>query len=576
MITNKRNAAFDGHMTFAGGMHSGIDPTILDETQCSYSKNVTFRGTLPSTRPGFRRLPLTNQDANFDTGIVQGLSFYRPAVGLPCLVGVVNGRIYRFSPDSREALSFRVEALSQTPSPSLDLDDWDLNPKQVQAYFQQVNNDLVIQNDHDRPRIYDNWRLRVTEDDEVPTGGPMAFGQGRLFVAKHNKVYAGDIDGGPTSPLQFTEDTYFSGGGYFAVPTDANGNGVRGMRFISVGDTGTGQGELVCATSSTAHTLNVSAPRSSWQDIDLQKTLLLNSGAVSHKGMTSVNEDIWMRAEDGERSLKLAISEQKVWSRTPASTEIRRILDYDDPKWVHYTSSTLFDNRLIWTVGHRGTKEGAGFAVLDFDPVSALGQQPRPVYDGFWELEGVEPIDIITADFGYGPRCIFIGKETATGHTGVWEITKDASSDDGTDIIASVETRAMQFQDPFAHKAIDRTDIFIKGMKGSTSLNMDVRADSETAWVAWDTKTRDYDWGVTDADVAAGNELPIMPDQGWTRMTFGTPQVKPLSDSSYPTLGVADRGATFQLRLNWTGRLTVARLWVHCHGIVEQPTADVD
>jgi len=600
-IQSKKDAKFDGYIAVAGGVHSGISPLLLQEGQAVYAENVAFRGAFPTTRPGIRKLtrvPPTlirpsitpgsrasvvdgTPDTLFDTGTIQGMGFYRPNLGLPILVAVVGGRFYRMEPNSPGGTTFTISPLSRDKDllegeanwpGTIGTDFWDFNPKPMQAYFQQVEESLVVQNNHDVVRIYDNTTIRRAVSGEMPTGGPMAFGQGRLFVANGKRIYAGDISGGPTSALEFTETDYFAGGGYFVVPDN-----VEGMRFITVGDTGTGQGELVIASRGSSHTLDVAKPRSTWQDIDIQKALTLNSGAVSHKGMTSVNEDIWLRAEDGERSIKLAISEQKIWSRTPSSTEIRRILDFDDAKWVSYTASTLFDNRLIWTVGHRGTKEGTGFAVLDFDPISALGQQPRPAYDGLWHLNGVEPIDIVTGDFGSGERCIFIGKETATGETHLWEITRSGSDDDGTDIPALMESRAFGFGDPFAHNQIDRADVFISDMKGNVSFDLDVRPDCEETWFGWDTKSRLHDNTVDDADVAAASTVPPeMPKSGCSRLTFGTIPEGDRDETVYPDLGVKDRGTTFQVRMRWSGHLKVARLWLHARDIIEQPTADVD
>ena len=51
----------------------------------------------------------------------------------------------------------------------------------------------------------------------------MAYGDARLTVAQGNQFLVGDINGGATNVISFTETTYLAGGGSFALPFN-NGN----------------------------------------------------------------------------------------------------------------------------------------------------------------------------------------------------------------------------------------------------------------------------------------------------------------------------------------------------------------
>ena len=57
----------------------------------------------------------------------------------------------------------------------------------------------------------------------------MCYGQARLTVGNGNQFLVGDINGGATNVISFTETTYLNGGGAFILPQ--NMGNITGMVF---------------------------------------------------------------------------------------------------------------------------------------------------------------------------------------------------------------------------------------------------------------------------------------------------------------------------------------------------------
>ena len=56
------------------------------------------------------------------------------------------------------------------------------DPQASHVYFQQAENWLIVQDGQNQPYLYNGSTLRRATGDEVPVGGPMAYGKGRLWV----------------------------------------------------------------------------------------------------------------------------------------------------------------------------------------------------------------------------------------------------------------------------------------------------------------------------------------------------------------------------------------------------------
>src|SRR4029450_10101948 len=176
----------DGFLSLQGGIDSGLLPTIIGIDQASWAVNSTFRGGYWSHRPGFVRQPLTFaqgiQQTAFEEGSFQGARRYQSDNCHPFACPSISGRIFKVNLNT-----FETEELVP-PSPNASL-----LPK---VWFCQAEKYLIIQNAQDPALIFNGQTIRRSkgiDGQEVPNGGPMAYGRGRLWVARKHEYLGGDL-----------------------------------------------------------------------------------------------------------------------------------------------------------------------------------------------------------------------------------------------------------------------------------------------------------------------------------------------------------------------------------------------
>lgn len=213
---NDPQRVVDGFRGLPSGMDGSKDPILTPDGAVFYAQNVTFRGgSGPKTRPGFKFI----QNAQ-GSGKFQGWAVHYPVIAgqFSVILYVRGGVIYEFNPHT---LATTVISTSTT---QLDAN----NP----VYFCQASRFTIIQDGVSIPRIYNPSASGVNrlvaansitignssitdEQKRIPIGTHMAYGQGRLFVAKKEEtttpvsVWAGDIAfGGTTTSLEILESLY--------------------------------------------------------------------------------------------------------------------------------------------------------------------------------------------------------------------------------------------------------------------------------------------------------------------------------------------------------------------------------
>src|SRR5215510_12772086 len=115
-----KNRIYDGWLSMEGGVDAGRDILLLDPNQSAQSQNMVFRGGLPTTRPGFRKLTerfnnpnhcytlhgdntsehIQGQEANtiYKNGIFQGAIAYSAHGGEDSIMAMIGGRLYKIIP----------------------------------------------------------------------------------------------------------------------------------------------------------------------------------------------------------------------------------------------------------------------------------------------------------------------------------------------------------------------------------------------------------------------------------------------------------------------------------------------
>jgi hypothetical protein len=453
-----------------------------------------------------------------------------------------------------------------SPNPSLLPRIWTL---QAEQYF-------LIQNGSDPCIIYDGATcrraVRTGQKLEVPTGTSMAYWQGRIWVAVNKKeIEAGDIFGGPTSILDFTETLYLAEGGRFRVPSNA-GN-ITALRVLPTLDTSLGQGPLQIHTGTSVSTLNLPVNRARWKDIDgpVQPIGLINYGALSDYGTIAVNGDVWFRASDGLRSFILARRDFGSWGNVPASREMQRVLESDDEQFLQYGSAVLFRNLLLFTVNPLPINSGRaaywrGLGVLDFDLLSSMSGKSPPVYAGLWN--GVNVMQVVKGKFNGKERC-FLFVRNSNDENELWEMDPDDRFDnDGGRIKTVVETREMDFGKPFSIHEIESAELWIDRIEGKVDFNLDYRKDQHPCW---------KDWGVADVCAVAREctttgcfNFPTLQPGYRTRIGFGMPPDTCDESDNRPSR----LGYTHAVRLEIEGRARIKALIVKARERSEAPYPD--
>jgi hypothetical protein len=462
----------------------------------------------------------------------------------------------------------------------------DKNPSDIPVYyFQQAEQYLVIQDGRSLPIIFNGASSRRSNlaDNEVPVGQAMAYGNGRLWVSRGREFVAGDIVGGPTSVIQFTENTYIAEGGAFAVPL--NTGDITAMKFMNQPDSSLGQGELLVHTDKAVFAVNVPTSRDDWKKTSYPtvRIVAINYGAVSDRSCTLVNGDMFYRATDGIRSYVSSRREWKEYGQIPISREISPIIAKEQKRNISgISSSALFDNRLLTTVSpDTNSSQGTffkGLAILDFDLVGGNGQKSPAAWEGIWT--GLNFLEIIDAEIDKESRC-FVFALDGNCRIQLWDLTKDEKKDItyGTDgdgklvssqnrIQSYIETSSYSFENPFELKKLEYGEMWIDELEGEVDFDIKYKPNQYPAWVNWSefSECAKIETCGTNTTCTLNNYKP----QYRTRRRLSQP-----SDDCESTNGAPMRnGYELAVRIGWTGQARLKGFRLHAYPVIEEPYGD--
>lgn len=448
-----------------------------------------------------------------------------------------------------------------------------------EAWMEQAEMFLIIQDGQRRAIIYDgskSFRSDIVKQ-QVPTGRQMAYGKGRLAVAVNGKEFSwGDIVGGALNDpsyarldnvLYFKENVFLAGGGNFSLPLQSGD--ITAMIFMVVLDTSTGNGPLQIHTEGAVFSFDASEDRDTWAATrnPLRTIIVIGSGAVGQRSaVQTTNSDIFYRARDGVRSFYLAQREfVNSWGSTPNSTEMDRVLPFDDVLLLKYGSMIQFDNRLLFTVQPMPTQENAyhrGLGVLDFNLISSMRGKSPPVYDGIWT--GFQPVLLFKGKIG-GRERAFSWARSAGGLNELWEFDK-VSGFDNTDsrVPSFIETRSMFGREPTASplslKRIESVEVWCDEIRGEVDFTLYYKPDQYPCWVEWgrvQAVCSEYETCAEDDDPLCTVAYVKRPTFK-TRLNFGQPLDEDMDVDDKPSR----IGYEFQLRLGWTGHARIRKVLV--------------
>lgn len=348
---------------------------------------------------------------------------------------------------------------------------------------------------------------------QLPPGRYGVYGMGRDWVSLPDgrSYMASDLVGSSSGSqaynyrdaiLNITENNYLAGGGVFRVP--GSGLQINSMAFPATLDSSLGQGPLQILTQNIVFSCNAPVDRLQWQDLvnPIQTQSLIGAGALGD--VVTVSGDLWFRASDGIRSLRLARQEfQTSWANTPQSIEMAKILSADNQILLNFWHGIVFDNRLVTTANPQTAERGVyhdKLIALNLDPNSGLqGKQP-PVYDGVWT--GLNVLRICESTFsGVKKSYAFTYEDGEIGFAEYLTTPPDGATfnllDDGDQrILWGFESPALFCQrDTRNREQLRLTDgeIFVKDLVGDVQFSVYYKPDWLDEWTLW------HNWSISDS-----------------------------------------------------------------------------
>jgi len=480
MVADIKTWVPEGESIFTGGVNSGMDPDILAQGQLAWAKNMSMRGGKLITRGGLI------ERTKLPGGRVQGIEYF--SVGRGVLVVAINGFYYIVDVEGDTFTS------QQIPTPAQRSNEI------PQVFMTETSGFMVTQDGQSKAMIFDGSTFRDALADEVPIGRQMAFGNGRLWVARGGgRVEAGDIVGTSTgSELKFTENVYLLGGGSFVMPSS-----ITGMAFVPTNDRATGFGVLLVFGKQFTVALRADIPdRAQWSIVDgFQSTLFPDIGCTGHTTITSVNQDLfWRDGEAGMRSLKQAIADYQTPGSAPLSREISRLTDHESADILESSHVNYFDNRLIAGSSPFFVDEDIiafkDLAVMDFTQLASLRGKSLPLWEGEWE--GFNSTHAVRFVHEGKERMIFISHDSDCNNR-LWEYVPRKRNDESfdlsvppvvikTEIEQEAEFKKINWGNITKLKKIARFDLWFSDVE-RVDITLYFRRENDLQWNLWETKT---------------------------------------------------------------------------------------
>lgn len=574
-------SVFDGFTSIIA-QDAATHPSYLPPLYVAESVNRTFRGGINRTRPAIRWLELfpgENQPStivnDIQNGNFQGSYPYR-SVNYDTDDGLllsVSGVIYFVK------IVNNVGYCYQIPRDGTTFTSWN-DSGMMHTWFVQAEDRVYIQNGYQAAIAWDgnlaNPAKRLNPFlQQMPIGTIMEYAFGRVFVSdRFNQIYASDIIFGngfttTSNTENFTEITYWAGGGAFATPSSmGNITAMKTMPYI--GGNLRGQGELVVLTESGAFSMDVGLPRANWGTTQVQRISLLGRGCTSPY-VALANSELWFRSHDGWAFYSNSQSEfGRYFSMRKLSREVNKWVSRDTPWLRQFASTMFFDNYLISTVApetKRTSAEGLnryhrGMVVLDLDNSSSPAPDAELSFrwNGVWS--GVRPTQCLSTQIGNEKRG-FIWSFDEDNKNRLYEITNSQQDDYGPKgtvpiksffVTGRYDFSASQATNKFQRKKLTGGEMWMSEIPGTVASQVEYRADSTPCWNELKVPTV---YGCNPCSPQVEECTPLRGGNRYKRYKFTTPDSTICNDiAEIPAV----EGSEFQLKINLEGTATVDRV----------------
>ena len=427
------------------GVNSVRHPWTLPEDQFKWGQNITVRGGIAQTRPGFA-MKLSLPAGNFQGGVIFNANKQAVAASSelnPSGVRVITQQEI-FTPDGETSLEYELPYLVfavdgkvyYSPFPLAQPTDWssfqlsgislDPNAARVnfcvatQAASTSTGGTLVITPSHrivvvqdgiSKPGWWDGSDKTGSQNSDIPIGFWMSFSGQRLWVASGNIIAASDL----ANPLGWRERTTGAGRGDFSVP-----------RPITAMQDYVGQNNdsrLYVFTDRATYSLASGIlDRAQWsQTVNFQSVLYPNIGCVSGKSIAFQAGMMWWYSQGGLVSADVAassyLSSQVVYKDVEMAKAKRLMAPVLDG-----ICSASFENYLLCSIPYLEVGNSVTM-VLDYAAASEWNQSRVPAWSGVWT--GIRPIEWVSGIINSQPRIFALSIDYAAtndgSHNHVWE-----------------------------------------------------------------------------------------------------------------------------------------------------------
>lgn len=475
----------DGFVSQLGGMHAGIDPEVLGETAYSRGINLTSRGGLLRTRPGF------TPEVQLPAGTFQGMASWALNSGNKIVV-VIRGSVNVYDVDAQTTQTFSrfVTKLDQS----------------APCYLCQAERFFVIQDGINTPVVLQETEAdgvytvskRADTEHSIPIGTAMTFAHGRLHLtpkfvpgtSENGRPYlvSGDVFDAaiPANCLYFTESEYLNEGGAHGLPLEMGY--IQAFAALKNATTGTGYGGTVVFARRGVSAFDFSIARSEWKTTALAQVLYFGPGTISPWSVVPINGTLLYRSLDGLRILSYAVTSSQstgdILSMVPQSTEVAPYMGREDRSYLPYVSAAVAENRAFMTVGGVDSRWFKALVVLDAARVTQLTSQATEVaYDGIWQIEGRRIGGVVS--------CAREDEDTLflfCDDNKLWRLDSSLTTDNGAPIRSRLVTRSLMGSGPDL-KRLTQAQIWLKELLADTTVSIYYRPSGYPLWGSLGSQT---------------------------------------------------------------------------------------
>ena len=406
------------------GMDSSLDPAFLQDAEYRSAMNITNRGGILKTRPGYSCV------LELPAGKLQGYTLFRPTGGAWHHVVAISGLIYvspypftsyKVLPNVQFFEGADVVVFEKATKSVIRNEDESLTT--IAPY-----DVLMMQDRYTKAAYWDGSTNRHLDPvaGETPLGLWMQWSGDRLWVSRDGVFYASDI----ADPLSFTETEYLAEGGSFRAP-----DVITGMAEVSSVDAP----QLLVFTANTTTVVQSNIrDRAQWKTTDnFQRLLLPDVGCVSGRAIASQYGQIWWMTMTGITSLNAALASRVSSELVYRDSEMAVSKGNLSPN-IEKVAAVSFENYLMFSVPS-GDRYNRHTWVMDQGVIDKLNANQPPAWNSVWT--GTRPVQWSTGAVN-GVQRIFHVSVDYDGTNRLWEAFIPTREDNGQPITCYVETKS--------------------------------------------------------------------------------------------------------------------------------------